>query len=136
MKISRIAFGLALAVSATVTYAAQPTIADLRHGHRLLIVSAPAGSVALAAQRKVLAAWQRSAEERDIVTVYLNGSKVEGASDTAATIRSRYDIKDNTFAVALVGKDGHVAYRAAKPVSGAEIEQTIDEMPMRRAGQR
>ncbi len=135
MKMIHLLSGLALA-GTTAAAMAGPTIAQLVNVHRILIVSGPAGSREVAAQRRTLAAWRRQGAERDIATIYLDGPKVDGVSDAAAAIRARYAIPAGGFAVALVGKDGHVAYRSAKPVTGSEFEQTIDAMPMRRAGQR
>ena len=54
------------------------------------------------------------------------------ARDEAAALRRRYALPAGTFSVALVGKDGHVARREKAPMLAAELEGTIDAMPMRR----
>ena len=45
----------------------------------------------------------------------------------------KHGIDANGFAVVLIGKDGHDAFHAAKPVPAAVLYGVIDAMPMRRA---
>ena len=99
VKPTCLAAALALAgASAFATAAPTVTVARLRDGHRLLIVSdATAGGDALTAQRSALAIWGRQAEDRDVVTVTLDGAKVDGASDPATAIRARYAIPARGF---------------------------------------
>jgi hypothetical protein len=42
----------------------------------------------------------------------------------------------NAFAVILIGKDGEIKMRQARPIAAAALETTIDAMPMRRGGGR
>jgi hypothetical protein len=108
---------------------------------RVLILSAPSASdPALVAQRRMLTGWGQGAADRDLTTVEVVGNDVRGdvrgASDDARHLRSRYRIPAAVFAAVLVGKDGTVAMRSAKPVDAADLQGTIDAMPMRRAGER
>ncbi|UAJ08798.1 DUF4174 domain-containing protein [Glacieibacterium megasporae] len=113
------------------------SVAALRDQRRVLIVAAPADSdPQLALQRRALAGWQQGAVDRDISVVEVVGTSVTGAADTANALERRYALPSGRFAVVLIGKDGHVAMRSAKPVPAAMLEATIDAMPMRRAGQR
>jgi len=44
----------------------------------------------------------------------------------------RFAIAEGAFAVVLVGKDGHQAFRSAQPVTAEDLCARIDAMPMRR----
>ena len=68
--------------------------------------------------------------------VEIIGDKVIGASDPADTLRRRYRLPTNAFAVILIGKDGEIKMRQARPIAAAALENTIDAMPMRRGGGR
>jgi Domain of unknown function (DUF4174) len=48
------------------------------------------------------------------------------------TIRQRFQIPANRFAVLLLGEDGSVALRSDQPVEAARLNTLIDTMPMRR----
>ena len=114
-----------------------PSVQGMRDHRRVLIVASPSASDAtLLSQRKALAGWKQGASERDVSVVQITGQTVDGASDSAADLRSRYNLPSKTFEVVLVGKDGHIAYRSSQPVTGAELAAKIDAMPMRRAGGR
>ena len=116
---------------------AAQTVADLRDHRRVLIVAAPAADdPRLRAQERALAAWRQGAADRDVTVVELIGRTVSGAADDVAALRARFHLLPRTFAVILVGKDGHEAYRSAEPVTAERLGGTIDAMPMRRAGQR
>ena len=56
---------------------------------------------------------------------------VEGTAPT--TVAKKYGVDPRTFAVVLIGKDGHDAFRAARPVKPEALYGVIDAMPMRRA---
>lgn len=114
-----------------------PTINQLRHLRRVLIVSAPnARDAAFRSQMKILAVWKDQGQLRDITVVSIVGDEVAGASDTAVKLRHRLGLPAGVFATALIGKDGHLALKAMKPLASLELERTIDAMPMRRAGGR
>ena len=113
------------------------TVGQMQGLRRVLIVAAPAEADArFVAQRHVLDGWTRGAADRDVTRVEIAGTDARGADDTAAALRRRYRLATGAFTIVLIGKDGHVAYRAHVPVSGQSLEAVIDAMPMRRAGQR
>jgi hypothetical protein len=113
------------------------SVRQLQGERRVLIVAAPATGVArLATQRRMLASWGREAADRDVTQVTILGNMVMGADDDAYALRRRYRLGKGAFAVVLIGKDGHEAFRSDRPVSARALEATIDAMPMRRAGQR
>ncbi|MCP8889077.1 DUF4174 domain-containing protein [Sphingomonas faeni] len=119
-----------------VALAASPNLAQMKWERRVLIVAAPSSQdAALAEQRRILANWKANSDDRDLTVVEVIGDRVQGAGDTAATIRRKYRLPA-TFTAILIGKDGGAKLRSAKPFAAAVLEQTIDAMPMRRAGQR
>ena len=119
-----------------VALAASPTLAEMKWERRVLIVAAPSlQDAALAEQRRILANWKANSDDRDLTVVEVIGDQVRAAGDTAASIRRKYRLPA-TFTAILIGKDGGEKLRSAKPFPAAVLEQTIDAMPMRRAGQR
>lgn len=135
-RITRLA-GLTIALSALVpSLAHAATIAAMKGHHRVILISAPAGDALLAEQRSLLEAWHQGADERDIAVVEVDGTRVTGSDDGAARLRRRYALPAHSFGVLLIGKDGHVALRDTRPLSGDRLARIIDAMPMRRAGQR
>ena len=68
--------------------------------------------------------------------VELVGDRVVGATDTAAALRQRWNLKPDHFTAILIGKDGHEALRTETIFAADGLSQTLDAMPMRRAGQR
>ena len=116
--------------------AASPTLAQMRWDRRVLIVAAPSPQdPALAEQCRILGTWSAKRDERDLTIVEVVGDQVRGASDTALALRRKFRLPA-TFTTILIGKDGGEKLRSAKPFPAAVLEQTIDAMPMRRAGQR
>ena len=125
-----------MSILLAVALAASPTIAQMKWERRVLIVAAPSGEdVSLREQRGILADWKVKADARDLSIVEVLGDQVRGAADTAAQIRRKYRLPA-AFTAILIGKDGGEKLRSTKPFPAAVLEQTIDAMPMRRAGQR
>ncbi len=119
-----------------IALAASPTVAQMKWERRVLIVSAStAADAELAEQRSILGAWKTRAAARDLTVVEIVGDTVRGAGDPAATLRRKYHLPA-TFTAILIGKDGGEKLRSAKPFPAAALKQTIDAMPMRKAGQR
>jgi len=113
-----------------------PTMAEMQWHRRVLIVSTPrADDRQFMAQQKEISQWT-GADDRDVSVVRIERNVVSGSSETAALLRDRYRLEAATFSVALVGKDGHVAARSRVPLTGAQLQATIDAMPMRKAGER
>ncbi len=114
-----------------------PTMSEMRGQRRVLIIAAPAADdPRLRAERATLASWSKGAADRNVVVVELVGCTISGAADDAASLRARLYLLPSSFAVVLVGKDGREAYRSAMPVTAQTLQDTIDAMPMRRAGER
>jgi hypothetical protein len=110
-----------------------PSVSAMEWNRRVLLVCAPdAGNPSLSRQRRTMASWKAGADERHLTTVEIVGDKVVGASDPADTLRQRYRLPSNAFAVILIGKDGGIKLRQAQPIAAAELQDTIDAMPMRR----
>jgi hypothetical protein len=127
--------GIAL-ILAALAGATPPGIATLRGHRRIVLIAAPQGDPAAATQQAMIAQWHPGADDRDVWVVTVAGPVVTGAADAATMLRQRYRLNPARFQVLLIGKDGHVALRAAHPVTAARLQQIIDAMPMRRAGER
>lgn len=113
------------------------TVAQMRDHRRVLLVAAPAADdPRLRAQRTALAGWRQGAADRDLTVVELVGRVVSGAADDPVALRAAYHLAPGGFAVLLIGKDGHVAYRSAEPITADRLQGRIDAMPMRQAGER
>ena len=117
--------------------AAPTTIAEMRWQKRILLISAPrADDPAVIAQRRGLAGWDAGARERDLAIVSVFGDRVEGATDSAEGLRRRFGLPAGRFIAILIGKDGGEKMRSATPIGVEMLAETIDAMPMRRAGRR
>ena len=135
---STILVTMLVAVCLPATLAARNrAVAQMKGDRRVLIVSSAASTdPLLARQRREARTWREVARERDLVVVEAVGSRVSGASDPANTLRRRYGLPAQGFVIALIGKDGRVAYRGAQPITRGRLIAIIDAMPMRRAGLR
>lgn len=108
------------------------SISQLVWHQRVLVVFADTpGSAPLVAQRDILAHASKAMAERDLVLVEVVGDSVKGASDSAAMLRRRYDVKAHTFRALLLGKDGGVKLDSRQPIALSKLTSTIDAMPMR-----
>ena len=120
---------LLVAVGATVR-AENPTqtLAGYRGSRRVLLVFAASGQDPdYAAQRRLWDPEQAGFADRDLVTLPLF------AADRASRpLAEKYGVNPGRFAVVLVGKDGHEAFRAERPVPAGDLYARIDAMPMRR----
>ena len=117
--------------------AAAPTVASLKEHRRIVLIATPnAQDPRAVIQRRVLDSWSKEAADRDISVVEVTDTGVTGAGDDAAALRKRYHLEPGRFEVLLIGKDGHVALRSARPVDAAILQHRIDAMPMRQAGDR
>lgn len=128
---------LAAALAPAPAAPSPTTVAAMRWQRRVLVMAAPrADDPALVAQRRALAGWDAAARERDLTVVTVIGDRVTGAADTATALRRRYRMPSDRFAAVLIGKDGGVKLRKATPIAAEMLAETIDAMPMRRAGER
>jgi Domain of unknown function (DUF4174) len=103
--------------------------ATLDHYHwknRVLVVSAPAGDSAASEQKRIYRSAVKGMSERDIVFV-----EALDDSEQSRQIRSKLSADGTRFQVFLVGKDGHTAVSANKPLSADYLFGEVDAMPMR-----
>ena len=104
-------------------------LAALRDQSRVLLVFAPsAADPRYLTQQRITEEARAGFTERDLVTVVVLGD--------APALDRRYAIASGTFAVLLIGKDGHTAYRSTEPLQAVELFAKIDAMPMRQAEMR
>lgn len=123
--------------AAWATTAMGSTMATLRGQRRILLIVAPAPyNPDAVAQGQMLAGWTKQASDRDISVVRITAGRVTGVSDGAASLSRRYRIRLDLFQVLLIGKDGTVALRSARPLAAQKLQSAIDAMPMRMAGER
>jgi hypothetical protein len=104
--------------------------------NRVLVVAAPAGDAAAAAQRRIYEFSEKGMSERQIVL-----SEALDDSERSRQIRTQLSADGRHFQVFLVGKDGHTALTSDKPLSADYLFARVDAMPMRqdemrRAGQK
>jgi len=126
----------AVMIGVSAAAPSDPAMAEMQWHRRVLIVSTPRGdNPQFLAQLRALSQWTGGGD-RDVSVVRIEEDAVSGSSETAKQLRERYGLTPAVFSVALIGKDGHVALRSQVPVAGAQLEATIDAMPMRKAGQR
>ena len=113
--------------------AADKPLASYRDKNRVLLVFAPSekGS-AYAEQSRLWQSEKAGFEERQLVVVPVLTDAAKAAGDTPAALQKKYGVDAKKFAVVLLGKDGHDAYRASKPVKGEALYDVIDAMPMRK----
>jgi hypothetical protein len=115
---------------------ARATIESMQWVRRVVLISAAdSADPEYVKQRQALRSWA-GAPERDVSVVEIIGDRVDGASEAASKLRQRFNIPAGRFSIVLIGKDGHVALQSATPLSTDVLSETIDAMPMRRAGQR
>ena len=112
---------------------ADTPLASYRDKNRVLLVFAPTEKdPAYAEQGRLWQSEKAGFEERQLVVVPVLADAAKAAGDTPAALQKRYGVEARSFAVVLLGKDGHDAYRVAKPVKGEALYDVIDAMPMRR----
>ena len=126
-----------LFIALSLAAAAPSSISAMRWEKRVLLVAAPGGQDAsLQQQRRIISRWRDAAAERDLDVVEIAGDQVTGASESAATLRKRFQVPTKGFSALLIGKDGGTKLRQTRPISAALLEETIDAMPMRRQERR
>lgn len=114
--------------------AADRPLADYKDKNRVLLVFAPTDKdAAYVEQGKLWQGEKAGFDERQLVVVPVLADGKRAGGDTSAGLEKKYGIDPKAFTVVLLGKDGHDAYRTAKPVKAAVLYEVIDAMPMRRA---
>ena len=126
-----------LAAQAQDGNAADKPLNAYRDKNRVLLVFAPtAQDPAYQEQTKLWQNEKAGFDERQLVMLPVVADGKKPAADPAGTLAKRFGIDAKTFAVVLIGKDGHDAYRSASPVTASVLYAAIDAMPMRRAEMR
>jgi len=110
-----------------------------RNRKRVLILFAlSADDSRFVRQQKMFASSGTGFTEHDLVRieVFETGQSRVGKEaisvDAASRLRAKYGPKASAFRAVLIGKDGHIAYSTARPISAANLFGLIDAMPMRR----
>ena len=134
----------ATAVAVTAQQAPQDLLTTLHHLARPVLIFAGPGDARAPEQYKALQQHGEASKERQVHVILLAGSPVsripEGNAGPVTSIaspaeqlalRKRFHVKEDAFAVILVGKDGGEKMRSDKPIPWETLESTIDAMPMR-----
>lgn len=107
------------------------TLQASRWHQRVLLLAAPTAAQAdFQAQKAQLAAHAAGLAERDVLVLDLLADQLS-AADQQFLART-FNLKSSAFAAVLIGKDGGVKRRSARPLTPAELFETVDQMPMRR----
>lgn len=107
---------------------------------RPVVVFAPAAADARAADQLARLRAERAAlDDREMPVFVVTGRQVTTLSGgrppsalAAADLRRAYGVKDDAFAMILIGKDGGEKFRTAEPVPAGRLIGLVDDMPMRR----
>ena len=112
-------------------------LASYRDKNRVLAVFAPTSQdPAYQEQMKLWQGEKAGFDDRQLVVAPFFANAKKPAAEEQAQVQSlmkKHGIDANGFAVVLIGKDGHDAFHAARPVPAATLYGIIDAMPMRRA---
>jgi hypothetical protein len=115
------------------------SLSEFQWERRVLVVSAGSGTDdELTKQLNELEATREEFADRDMLLVTLRDDAVATAGTRELTqmevdaVRRALGIRDGTFALRLIGKDGSVKFSADRATPVAEIYDLIDGMPMRR----
>ncbi|KQS74151.1 hypothetical protein ASG25_01625 [Rhizobium sp. Leaf384] len=111
---------------------------DLQWEKRILVIFSDPAGIKSQAQLLALKADKDALRDRDLAVFSVDGNDVrpEFGSDVvpqAHMLRKELGCTPGTFALVLVGKDGHVKARYDDVVEPALVFAEIDSMPMRRA---
>ncbi|KQS63422.1 hypothetical protein ASG39_16235 [Rhizobium sp. Leaf371] len=111
---------------------------DLQWEKRVVVIFSDPAGIKSDAQLRALKADTEGLRDRDLAVFTVNGNDVrpEFGSDVvpqAHMLRKELGCTPGTFALVLVGKDGHVKARFDDVVDPAVLFAEIDSMPMRRA---
>ena len=97
-----------------------------RNRNRVLLVFTPSAEDARYRKQNALFNGKGDGlKERDLV-------RLNVFEKPSSLLRRRYGVGTGDFRVVLVGKDGHTAYSAARPIVSSDLFRRIDRMPMRR----
>ena len=120
------------------------SLAAMQDCYRPLLLFAPSASdETLRAELLELEAHASELRERDVLIVMVleeagpdfsrtNLPLARLTGDEAAAARKRFGIRQNEFAILLIGKDGGEKLRQNSLMSAAKLNHEIDGMPMRK----
>ena len=109
-------------------------LAQYRDKNRVLLVFAPtAQDPAYLEQTKLWKNEKPGFDERQLVVVPVPADARGPEAANILALEKKYGVDAKAFDVVLLGKDGHDAYRSAKPLRADVLYAAIDAMPMRRA---
>ena len=120
-------FLLTAALFTTVVAAQAPDLDGLRWNSRVLLLFAPdANNPQLIQQKQILDAQSAAVKKRD-----LKAFEITGHSHSDESLRAKFHVKVDSFAVVLIGKDGSPKLKHSEPTQPNDIFKLIDSMPMR-----
>jgi hypothetical protein len=112
-------------------------LAVMRGSSRPLLIFYPQmqndRSPALQAQLSLLRRHEAELKERDVVVVLVpeEPSVQDVSRGQGQSLRAKFGVESDRFAVVLVGKDGGEKFRSHAPVTIEKLDALIDAMPMR-----
>jgi len=117
---------------------AMSSLSELTWKKRVVIVFGDAGDARVERQIETLTDQRLELEERDLVVIRVVDDEATTAFGNAAEpdavgLRNEADVKQGSFRVVLVGKDGGIKLRSETVVPDVDLFDLIDRMPMRQA---
>ena len=113
----------------------EETLRARRWKNRVLLIAAPhAGQADFRHQKQLAAASQTGLNERNFQVLEVLYDQLSTADKQFLTQKT--GIRPPAFGVVLIGKDGGVKIRSARPIAPAAWFSVVDKMPMRRAEMR
>lgn len=97
----------------------------------LLVAAATASQVDFRAQKALLTASEDQLAARDLLVLDVLYDQLPAAD--RQLLARRYGLRPPGFAAVLIGKDGGVKLRSARPLAPAALFAVVDAMPMRQA---
>jgi hypothetical protein len=118
-------------------------LGDYLWKNRLLLIFSPSESYTdHRVQKGELEKQMAEVVDRDLIVfeIFVKGESRIGkspiANPMAESLRSKFDVKPEDFAVLLIGKDGGEKLRSTEHIHVEEIFSLIDAMPMRQSEMR
>ncbi len=133
MDVKTLAWITGFALLAMLPNANGKTLAAYRDNHRVLLVFAASDQdPAYLTQKKLWKSEKAGFDDRQLVVLPVFAEGRSGDTDPPGELAKRFGVETGKFAVILIGKDGHDAYRTGEPVKAEALYERIDAMPMRR----
>jgi hypothetical protein len=110
----------------------QRTLRASRWKKRVLLIAAPTTQQAdFQKQKALLADKSQDLAERDFLVIELLYDQISTADHQF--LIQKTGVQPPAFAAVLIGKDGGVKEKSARPIAPEALFGTVDKMPMRRA---